>query len=312
MESMRQVLSDRALDDILQITAIYKESSTVTLKDRLYGEYCVDIKSFCPSSSIPLHRLRQRENKLSAMKNIYVGTEIRGFKVLDVFYGPDRGYKNVSFYIEYLGGCGHVSIGTKAYILKHKKTLSCRSCGTSDHGERGKIDGVLKKRTSTYTYWQVNKASLPKELQDFSSFKAAVGEKPYPKAKVIEVNGMWMWATHNITEDGDLDKISSAIRQVFRHSPIYKAAIEAARVETEEGPRYRCAICIKLFMRKSMQVDHITPIAPVDGSPIKKETLIDRVWTKNIQVLDRGCHTIKSTLENKIRRANKLLLTKLK
>lgn len=53
-------------------------------------------------------------------------------------------------------------------------------------------------------------------------------------------------------------------------------------------------------------MDHIDPIADINGNPLNKQTLIERIWTDKIQVLDKTCHFLKSKEENKQRRKNKI------
>ena len=310
IESLTLILNKESLSEFLTVKSIYMDSRTAILIDREYGEYAVDMKNLCPSMKTPLHKRRVHKNKMEAYRLLYVGKEINGFKILDVFYGPDRGYRNRSFYMEYLGKCGHVSISTKVHLLKHKKTVYCLSCAKTDHGERGKINGILKKRTSTYNHWVSIKKTLPIEYQEFSKFREAAGDKPYARAIIVIENGKILWINLSVTLDPDLSSIASAIRRTFRHSAIYNKAINDSRVETSVGPRYRCQKCKKLNKRKDIHVDHIEPIAALDGSALKKETLIDRIWTDKIQILDKTCHSKKSTNENKIRRANKIALKK--
>jgi 5-methylcytosine-specific restriction endonuclease McrA len=138
-----------------------------------------------------------------------------------------------------------------------------------------------------------------------------VGEKPFRRAKVELVNGEWTWNSLAITEEHEINLIATAVRQAFRHSDVYKKAIKDARVETEKGPRYRCAMCGKLAMAKQIQVDHIEPIAGMGDFKLDKSNVIDRIWTDRIQVLDKKCHAKKSAQENKLRTQNKRLQKKL-
>jgi hypothetical protein len=304
-ETAQAALQHKGLADFLTIIDISHDTTTVVVQDAAFGSYQADFKSLAKTTAFPLHPKRKHQLKMDAIRKKLIGTKINTLTVLDVFYGPDNGYKNRSFYIEYRGECGHIGIGTYAGLTKHKKTAQCSSCNHTIHGERSKIDGMLKKRTPTYIYWQTHKMSLPPQYQDFKFFKQEVGDKPYKRATLHMVDAKLSWVNLSITEDADLNLISTAIRQAFRHSTIYKAAIQAARIETERGPRYKCAFCSNLFKRTNIQVDHIDPIEPIDGSPLIKETLIDRIWTTKVQILDLSCHTKKSTAENALRRKYK-------
>ncbi len=311
-ESANLILKQKKLDHFLSVVAMNGnglKNQGVTLLDKAYGEYNVDLKSLSPKTRMPLHKKRRHENKMNEARSKLIGTTINGCKIIDLFYGPDEGYKNTSIYLRFEGKCGHVCIGTKAYITKHAKSLTCFSCSKDElvHGERTRVDGVLKKRTPTYTHWVNHKSKLPEEFQDFTYFKKVLGDKPSKKAKVVEVDGRFQWDDVVITLDPDLNLIATAIRQAFRHSELYKQCLKNSQVETEDGTRYRCASCNLLFIRNKVQVDHIEPINPLDGSLLKKEGLIDRIFTNNIQVLDKTCHTRKSTEENRLRRENKKL-----
>ncbi len=310
LETAKLVLKNKNLDYFLDIKKIDHSELLITLIDKDYGEYICDIKALCPQAIVPLHKKRKFKLRIDKIKTEHINTKINGFMILDVFYGPDRGYKNRSFYMEYIGECGHISIGTRAYILKHKKNLGCPSCSHSVHGERIKIDGIRKKRTPTYSYWVQNNKKFPKEYQNFEQFKKTAGDKPSKKCKIEFIDNKPVWFRLDIEEDNEINLIAIAIRQAFRHSKIYKNVINLSQVETEQGTRYSCFICKKLFKRKEIQVDHIDPIAKLDGTPLKKEELIERIWTDKIQVIDKKCHSKKSSQENKLRKLNKLNLLK--
>ncbi len=303
IDSANLSLKNKKLDSFLSVKSII--NTTVTIIDADYGPYQIDVKMLSPKTNVPLHKKRRHYNKVDAINKKYVGLEINEHKILNVFYGPDRGYKNRSFYVEYVSSCGHIGITTYATLAKHKKTIFCFSCANTDHGERKKIDGKLKKRTNTYIHWQRIKSILPEIYQDFSVFKKSAGDKPFKKADIIFIDNKPTWIELQLDQDPDLNLIAMAIRQAFRHSTIYKNAIEKSRIETDKGSRYRCAECGELFKRSEVQVDHINPIADLDGSPLTKEGLIDKIVTENIQILDKKCHTIKSTKENKIRKEAK-------
>lgn len=300
LDTANLALSIKGLSNF--ITALEISGSTVVLLDKDYGRYNIDIKSLAPKTDIGWHKKRRHQNKLDAMKDKFLGKTIRGLTVTAIFYGPDRGYKNRSFYIEYKGNCGHSGINTYAGITTNKKNFGCLVCDNTKHGERTRIDGVLKKRTPTYTHWQRIKSTLPIEYHDFNLFKKHAGDKYFKRAEIIFIDSKPVWRNLQIVEDTELGLIATAIRQAFRHSSIYLNCIENSKIETNNGPRYRCADCNELFKRTEVQVDHIDPIVKITGENLIKEEIIDRIWTNRIQILDKKCHTKKSAAENKERR----------
>lgn len=312
LDSARKALKLKNQTYVTDVISVDHNSSTITLIDKDYGEYKTDLKSICPQSPLPLHKRRKHHEKMKKHKEHTVGKVINDCEILDVFYGPDRGYKNKGFYLEYRQKCGHIGIGPKATLVKHLKSFSCRACSTTTHGERGQIGGVLKKRTTTYIFWLKVKDRLPLEYQDFVIFKEKAGDKPYKYADIKLIENKIFWVDLQIDTDREVNLLASSIRQAFRHSDIYKRKIENARIETLEGPRYICNICKMPFKKIELQVDHIDPIMPLDGSPLMRDVLIERIWTNNIQILDKSCHVKKSTFENKQRKINKLALQKAK
>lgn len=298
----------RKKDKAGRITVTSLRADTVVLLDSQYGEYNADIKSLCDSTALPLHRLRKHANKVEAARSKFIGTSVGGFTIIDLFYGPDRGYKNRSYIVEYVAFCGHPCLCTYALLRNRKAEAKCRDCSRITHGERAKINGVRTRRSNTYIAWVSNKAKLPVEYHDYKVFRMMAGEKPSSRAQLRVIEGKPVWAALNLVEqDVETNLIASAIRQAFRYSQIYKSAVAEARVETPDGPRYRCAACGVLSPRKDIHVDHIEPVAPINGRIVSRDELISRIWTNKIQILDRKCHSQKSTLENKARRANKKL-----
>jgi len=304
LETANKALEQKGLSDFLKVIAL--QEKTATLFDSLYGEYKVDLKSFSESTQVALHKSRKHYAKMDAKRAKLIGKSVNGLEIVDLFYGPDKGYKNRSFYVSVKCKCGHVSTTTYTHLTKYRKEFQCQSCAQTQHGARGKDeDGKLKKRTATYNHWVKIKDTLPDEFKDFKNFKAAVGDKPFKIADLVFVEGRPKWVNLQITSNYELNLMATALRQAFRYSTLYKECLEKAKVETEDGTRYRCAACDALVKRAEVQVDHITPVAPVDGSPLNKDTLIDRVWTDKIQVLDKKCHNKKSSQENAERRKNK-------
>jgi hypothetical protein len=311
IETATKELIYRKLDHIIEVVSVDNLNGIVYLKDKSYGYYSTDIKSLCRSTKFPLIGHRKFVKKLEEMKSKYEGKEFLGVKVLEVFYGPDKGYKNRSFYFRYIGQCGHECIDTKAVMSKHRKTLKCRKCASTSHGARAKVNGVRPKRSPTYTSWVSAKKILPEKFHDFAVFLREVGEKPSKTAVIKIVDDTPMWEVLDAyVDESELSLMASSLRQSFRHSRLYKECLNKAKIVTSEGVRYMCNNCKGLFPIKEVQVDHIDPVQPISGRPLEKNELIDRIWTDKIQVLDRKCHLFKSQRENSERRENKKLLKK--
>lgn len=301
LKSLSASLVKKGVDKYITVISIMDKS--VIVKDEHYGVYTVDLKSFCDSTAFPMHKGRRHAQKMKRAGEKVIGKKINGVTIKDLFYGPDRGYRNRSFYVEIDASCGHTAITTIAAIKKHRpENTKCADCGKIEHGARAKDKGTRIQRTGTYTKWQSLRPSLPPQLQEFADFRRILGDKPAPRADVIFTPEGPKWSVPTLTADKELNAMASALRQAFRQSELYKACLERARVETEEGTRYRCALCNGLFKKTHVQVDHIEPVAPIDGSPLLRETLIDRVWTEKIQILDKACHNEKSARENAERR----------
>jgi hypothetical protein len=303
IESANQVLKDKKLQYLTAISIDSKKNILVLL-DEKYGKYQVHLQSLCASMSVPLHKMRKHTQKLIEIKTKLLGTEINNRIIIDVFYGQDKGYKTRSFFVVFrCNKCG-TEMESPIAGLKHRKTLLCQQCAKIIHGERILVNGVRKKRTATYSHWQRCYKNLPNKYHNFETFRNEIGEKPYKSATIDFLNDRLIWKNNKVLtiDDADLNMIATAIRQAFRRSYIYLEAIAKARVETVLGIRYICDACGGLFKLKEIQVDHINPIMPVDGSPLKKEELIDRIWTTDIQILDKKCHNEKSQKENEERR----------
>lgn len=305
-QSLTEVLIKKGLSDFLKIKSIDRGTSEVIIEDLTYGDYKVDLKCFCANTPMGLHKKRRHFLRMEKFKSEHIGTKLKdSFIVTDAFYGPDRGYKNRSFYLEYASPCGHKHVNSKVTVLKYLKTFRCLECDGRKHGVRGKKNGERIKRTSTYTYWQKYKKDLPSEYQEFVSFRFLLGDRPSPKAKVECIDNKFIWVDRQDLNDSELNLMATYLRQAFRHSIIYKKALEDAKVETDRATLYRCRICKELFKLKQVQVDHVSPIVPINGDALKKYDLIDRIWTDNVQVLDRGCHLKKTMEENKWRKRSK-------
>lgn len=304
VESANISIKNKNLGLFLKVVSI--NNSNVKVEDVKYGVYTIDIQHLAPSMPVPLHKKRRTYNRLEVLKQKHIGKIFNSFTILDVFYGPDRGYKTRGFLVEYKNICGHDGITSLSILKKHKKNITCHSCAKTTHGERKKIEGILKKRTRTYSSWVTLKKDLPSKFNAYIDFLDEVGEKPAKNAKLTRITeDKYVWVDNSVSNNTDLNLISTAIRQVFRYSSLYKNCIESSKVESDKKTLYRCAKCGGLSNRKDIQVDHIDPIMPITGVSLTKDTLIDRIWTDGIQILDRKCHTEKSTYENKLRKENR-------
>jgi 5-methylcytosine-specific restriction endonuclease McrA len=100
--------------------------------------------------------------------------------------------------------------------------------------------------------------------------------------------------------------VTSALRAASRRwPPKYKALKEAfvgRKVNTKTGKQamhYKCAECSKYFVATDVQVDHINPVVDPKKGFTTWDNFIDRVFCeiKNLQVLCKPCHKIKTDQE---------------
>lgn len=72
-----------------------------------------------------------------------------------------------------------------------------------------------------------------------------------------------------------------------------------------EAEHYECAACHHHFVAKLVCVDHISPVVPVSGFT-SWDDVIRRMFCspEGLQVLCKGCHSVKTKEENALRRAN--------
>ena len=107
--------------------------------------------------------------------------------------------------------------------------------------------------------------------------------------------------------------VVSALRSAMRKFPNKWRALEAAahgvglnEATGRKAKLYYCNHCSKLFTAKHIEIDHISPVVdPVVGFTTWDE-YITRLYceTKNLQVLCKPCHKLK-TLEEKQSRTRK-------
>lgn len=307
LETLAAVLEQRGCSSFLRVES--KINNKVTIRDLKYGCYIADIKSFSPSQKTPLHRLRRAEQRLEKARQKWVGTTIRGMRVLNLFDPREQGYKARGFYAECLATCGHTVSASIATLQNHKKTEICRTCVRIKHGHRARdLEGNRKKRTRTYIYWQYRNKDLPVEFQnDYSKFFNAVGERPKGKSELVAIPGdngavAYTWVENLLSTGDEIDLILKSLRSAFRYSRLYQECLNKAAVETDTTTLYECASCKQLFKRDEVEVDHVESVRPVDGSDVTMDNAISRVWTNKLQVLDKKCHRLKTHKDNQERR----------
>lgn len=111
----------------------------------------------------------------------------------------------------------------------------------------------------------------------------------------------------------ELGLLKGAIRRVFSRSDLRRSVIAKARIEGYQDPsRPRvkkwatCQECKQPTPEYLMQVDHVNPIVPITTQleHMWIDDLVNNVWCdeKNLNVLCKPCHSIKTKAENKLRR----------
>jgi len=271
------------------LTCLAADADTVTLLDTNYGEYRIAAHEL---RQLPHHKRRRQADSLAAIRQKCFKLDLKTFKLVDVFFARDRGFKNLGMFVEVSGECGHLSTFSYTEFYRKRKSLACRVCSKSS--------SPLIKRSSTYKVWHKHKDVLPELYKDFVVFRRELGDAPYRRS-ALTVGERVEWVDKD-AGDADILLISSALRQAFRHSVIYKRCLEAARVETAKGTKYRCAMCGELTTRKNAQVDHIDPVVRLSGEKLSLGVLLERIWTDRVQLLDRKCHLKKTAAENKVRK----------
>jgi 5-methylcytosine-specific restriction endonuclease McrA len=96
-------------------------------------------------------------------------------------------------------------------------------------------------------------------------------------------------------------KIRSALRQVWRWSPLRQEALKKARIGRGS---YLCAGCGKIFGPKDIAVDHVEPVTPIGWDSRDWTTYVDRLFGNKLQILCRdACHKEKTAMERKYTKA---------
>lgn len=107
--------------------------------------------------------------------------------------------------------------------------------------------------------------------------------------------------------------IKGSIRRVFSRSELRKKVLEKSIVKEYGDPNRKrvtrwskCDSCGKMEATYLMQLDHHTPVVPIDSSfdEMTLDELVDNQWCNedNLKPLCKTCHEVKTKAENKERR----------
>jgi len=108
--------------------------------------------------------------------------------------------------------------------------------------------------------------------------------------------------------------ITSNIRNGFRRYPAKYETLKAALVGKKINKKtkrlcahYRCNKCKEEYPSSEVQVDHKKPVVDPKKGFIDWNTYIARLFcdAKNLQVLCKPCHLIKTAKEKKLRQTSK-------
>ena len=109
--------------------------------------------------------------------------------------------------------------------------------------------------------------------------------------------------------------LKSAIRRVFSRSELRRHALERQLIPhiDPNHPRVTkwawCAACGEIQPAYKMEVDHISPVIPLDTELVDMtwNEIVDRLWCQvdGLQAIDKECHKDKSRKENQARKAIK-------
>lgn len=101
------------------------------------------------------------------------------------------------------------------------------------------------------------------------------------------------------------------LRRASLYWPARNEALKAARIERGF---YKCSMCNKAFGRKEVHADHIVPVVDVKIGFTNWDEYINSLFCSidNYQILCSYCHSIKSNIENEMRKQNKKKVKKAK
>ena len=100
-------------------------------------------------------------------------------------------------------------------------------------------------------------------------------------------------------------KITSALRQVWRWSPLPHAARQRAKLGRNS---YQCAHCNKIWGIKEIRVDHIDTVVPLNWEVDDWTVYVARLFCSvdGLQVLCIDCHAAKTKQERAYKKLHKL------
>lgn len=121
---------------------------------------------------------------------------------------------------------------------------------------------------------------------------------------------------NNPSNPKERNLLKGAIRRIFSRSDLRRSIIDKAIVKGYKDPSrkavkfwVKCEECGKMEAKSNVQIDHVLPVIAVNETleSLTWDQLIDRIWCdeKNLAVVCKLCHSIKTKLENKQRRALK-------
>ncbi len=95
----------------------------------------------------------------------------------------------------------------------------------------------------------------------------------------------------------------SGLRRMSYKTPMRADALKNARVKRG---KYKCAMCLQIFGKRQICVDHIQPVISTKKGFTTWDSYIKKLFCtpQGLQILCRKCHNIKSKGENKERRKN--------
>lgn len=113
--------------------------------------------------------------------------------------------------------------------------------------------------------------------------------------------------------------IRSALRRAFSRSPIVKEVLMDGRREIpklnkngkrskKDSVQYQCQTCSNWVASTKINVDHVDPVVPTDGSFDSQNPdwnmYIRRLWCSksNLYRICKNCHDAKSAFESEIRK----------
>lgn len=88
------------------------------------------------------------------------------------------------------------------------------------------------------------------------------------------------------------------LRRLWLYSPMRKESLR--RASTELG--VLCLGCGLFFNKYEVHIDHVSPVISIDNEENSWDSVIERLFYGETQVLCHKCHQKKSSAENKRRR----------